>query len=421
MAKKYPALVRRNILFQSLDSGIFMAGVVFFNQMTIMVVFIQQLFDSPIIVSLVPALFMIGYNIPGLFTTGIAERSAFRKKFIATGGFIQRMFVLCMALSVFLLPVIGPRATAVVVLFFYLGFSFMGGVYNPAWIDFCAKTIPVDRRARTNAWRSFIGGAGGIAAPLLIDYLLRNFSFPGNYQLTIFFGFLLLFLSFSAFLSIQETEPSPPVARKSLRNFLRSLREVLKKDRNFVRFLVTQVLLSVSESGAALYAYFARKYLAVGTDAIVLYTFLYNLSFLLSGFALGYIGDKLGNLNVLRIGAFGSFLGLLLVILFPQPFTVAVVFFIVGINFNARLNSFQVFITEFGDDQSRIRYSALATSLSAASFGLMPLLGGIMLDVFHLDFMVLFVVGAVCALLAFFSFVFFVKDPRTYKAPTYDA
>ena len=103
MVQNNKSLVRRNIFFQSLDSGIFMSGIVFFNQMTIMIVFIQQLFDSALIVSLVPALFMIGYNIPGLFTTGFAERAAFRKKFIALGGFIQRMFVLCMVLSVFLI------------------------------------------------------------------------------------------------------------------------------------------------------------------------------------------------------------------------------------------------------------------------------------------------------------------------------
>ncbi|MBN2352454.1 MAG: MFS transporter [Spirochaetales bacterium] len=421
MAQNNGNLVRRNIFFQSLDSGIFMSGIVFFNQMTIMIVFIQQLYDSALIVSLVPALFMIGYNIPGLFTTGFAERSAFRKKFIALGGFIQRLFVLCMVLSVFLLPFVGPRATALIVLFFYLGFSFMGGVYNPAWIDFCAKTIPVNYRARTNAARSLIGGLGGIAAPLLIDYLLNNFSFPGNYQLTIFCGFLLLFLSFSAFLMIRETEPSPPVAHKSFGKFLRSLGEVLKKDRNFVRFLLTQILLSVSECGAAFYAFFATKYLFVRTAWVVWYTLWYNVGFGLSGIALGFIGDKLGNLNVLRIGAFGCFLGLLLVILFPNPATISIVFIIVGINYNARLNSFQVFITEFGDDQSRIRYSALATSIGASAFGLMPLVGGILLDVFHVDFVALFVVGAVCALLAFVSYLFFVKDPRSYKAPVHNA
>jgi MFS family permease len=324
-------------------------------------------------------------------------------------------------LSVFLLPAVGPRATALIVLFFYFGFSAMGGVYNPAWLDFCAKTIPVGYRARTNAFRSAIAGVGGIAAPLLIDYLLRNFPFPGNYQLTILFGFLLLFLSFSAFLSIRETEPSPPVPRKSLGAFLKSLGVVLKRDRNFVRFLVTQVVLSVSECGAALYSYYASKDLSAGTDAIVLYTFLYNLGFLLSGFALGYIGDKFGNLNVLRIGALGCFAGLVLVVLFPQTLTVAVVYFIVGINFNARLNSFQVIITEFGDGRSRIRYSTLATAIGGASFGLMPLVGGVLLDVCGVSFTALFVVGAAFSLAAFFSFLFVVKDPRRHPSPALDA
>jgi MFS family permease len=131
---------------------------------------------------------------------------------------------------------------------------------------------------------------------------------------------------------------------------------------------------------------------------------------------IGFIGDKFGNLQVLRIGAFGTFLALVLAIVFPTPFTLYIIFLLVGINFNARLNSFQVFITEFGDEKSRIRYFTLATAIGAASFGLMPLVGGILLETFKVSFSVLFVIGAVCAFLAFLSYLFIVKDPRNISS-----
>ncbi len=322
------------------------------------------------------------------------------------------MFVLCMVFSLFLLEPLGPQATALLVLFCYCGFAVMGGVYNPAWIDFCAKTIPVNYRARTNSFRAVIAGAGGIAAPLLITFLLKEFSFPFNYQLTVFSGFILLFISFGAFLAIREVDPSPPVRNKDLRAYFGSLRSVLRNDPNFVRFLLTQVLLSVSECGAAFYTYYAISRFGVGEGTVVLYTLVYNLSFLGFGFVIGFIGDKFGNLQILRIGAGGSFLALLLAVVFPSPFILFVIFVLVGINFNARLNSFQVFITEFGDEKSRIRYSTLATAIGAASFGLMPLIGGILLETFKVSFTALFAVGAVFALLAFLSFTFIVKDPR---------
>ena len=406
------SLDRRNIFFQSADSGVFMSGLVFFHQMTILVAFIQKLFDSAIVVSLVPAILFIGYNLPGLFTTRLAERRPFRKPFIVVFGFIQRMCILGLVLSIFLLDRLGPHLTAVLVLICYSGFAFMGGVYNPAWIDFCAKTIPLNFRARTNAFRSLIAGVGGILAPLLISVLLTGFAFPFNYQATIFIGFVLLFVSFTSFLMIKEQNPSPPVRLKRFGEYMASLNKVLKSDANFARFLLSQVLLSVSECGAALYTYYAISRFGVGDEAVVLYTLFYNLSFLVSGFILGFIGDKFGNLQVLRIGALGSFLALLLAIIFPSPVILFVIFALVGININARLNSFQVFITEFGDDKNRIRYSSLATAIGAASFGLMPLLGGILRETFQVSFAALFIIGAVFALLAFLSFVFLVKDPR---------
>jgi Na+/melibiose symporter-like transporter len=300
----------------------------------------------------------------------------------------------------------------VFILLFYFGFAASGGLYSPAWIDFCAKTIPVTYRARTNAFRIMIAGAGGIVAPVLIIFFLRRFSFPLNYQLNILVGFILLFVSYGCFLMIRETTPSPLVRIKSLRSYFGSLLTVLRGNRNFVFFLITQVMLSVSECGAAFFTYYAIRQFSVGESTVVLYTLLLNLSYLGFGFVLGFLGDKLGNLQVLRIGALGTFLALVLVIVFPMPFTIYVVFVLVGINFNARLNSFQVFVTEFGDEKSRIRYTTLATAIGAASFGLMPLLGGILRETAGVSFQALFVVGAVFAFLAFLSFMFIVKDPR---------
>ena len=73
--------IKRNILFQSLDSGVFMMGQVFFHQMTIMVAFIKYLYNSPLLVGLLPFCLSFGFNLPGLFTTRIAEKYPIRKKF----------------------------------------------------------------------------------------------------------------------------------------------------------------------------------------------------------------------------------------------------------------------------------------------------------------------------------------------------
>ncbi|MBN1799773.1 MAG: MFS transporter [Spirochaetales bacterium] len=408
-------LIRRNILFQSLDSGIFMMAMVFFHQMTIMVAFVKQLYDSPLIISLIPALLLIGFNLPGLVTTRLAERHVLRKKFITVFGFIQRLSILFMALSTFLLEPFGPNVTVAFVLFFYFSFSFFGGIGTPAWLDFSAKTIPVRYRARTNSLRAVIAGAGGIVLPLLINYFLTAFEFPQNYRLNFLSGFLVLSVSFVFFLFIKEAEASPAVRRKTFKQYLSSLVKILKRDKNFVRFLGTQAVLSVSECGAAFFTFYAIDLLKIGESTVVFYTFLLNLSFPIFGIILGFIGDKAGNLRVLQIGAFTTLAALVLIIFWPTHFIFYVIFILVGITVNARLNSFQVFITEFGDEKDRIRYSALSTTISATLFGLTPLAGGILLSSKLIDFNTLFIIGAVFAGLALFCFLFVVKDPRFSK------
>jgi len=297
-------------------------------------------------------------------------------------------------------------------LFFYFGFAFFGGVGTPAWLDFSAKTIPVTFRARTNALRALIAGTGGIFFPLLIDYFLSSYDFPGNYRLSFFSGFFFLSVSFVCFLLIRETTVSPVVPRKPFTHYFSSLLVILRRDKNFVRFLGTQIVLSISECGAAFFTYYALERLGINDSTVVFYTFLLNLSFLGSGLLLGFIGDKAGNLRVLQIGAATTLLSVALALFWPTNFTFFIIFLLVGVTTNARLNASQVFITEFGDEKDRIRYSAISTTVSATLFGVMPLAGGIILSAGLLDYNGLFAIGILSAVVSLCGFLFMVKDPR---------
>jgi MFS family permease len=405
-------LIKRNILFQSLDSGIFMMGMIFFHQLTIMVVFVKHLYNSPLLIGLIPALLVIGFNLPGLFATKMAERHSIRKNFVAICGFIQRLCVLLMALSTFLLEPMGTYFTIALVLFFYFGFAFSGGMSNPAWLDFSAKTIPVQYRARTNSLRALIAGGGGILLPLLINYFLSAYKFPENYRLNFLSGFFLLSMSFVFFLFIKEVGASPVSTHKSFKQYLGSLREILKRDKNFVRFICTQAVLSISECGSAFFTLYALDLLKIDDSTVVFYTFLLNLSFSVFGIVLGFIGDKAGNLKVLQIGAFTTLLALGLVIFWPTHFGFYLIFIMVGITTYAKLNSLQVFITEFGNARDRIRYGALFTTISATLFGLTPLAGGILLSIGLVSFNLLFTIAAFSSAAALLLFLFVIKDPR---------
>jgi len=417
MIKKLSPLDKRNITLQILDPGFFMTGLVFFHQMTIMVALIKKLHDSPLLIGMIPGLLLVGYNLPGIFFSRIAERFPIRKKFIGFIGFFQRLFILGMGLSLSLLPKIGSYPTAILVLSLYLGFSFMGGMYSPAWLDFCAKTIPLNYRARTNAFRSILAGIGGILAPLLITGYFTNNPFPMDYQKSIVTGFVFLLISFSAFISIKEVNPSPAVRKKNTRDYFRSLGKVLKEDRNFTRYLVSAGVLSLSECGAGFFVYFGLDRFALQDSDIVTLTLLFNISILGSGFLLGYLGDKWGNLRVIQIGALGYIVTLAGILFFPTPLTLKIVFLFMGMINNARLNCFQVLITEFGNDKNRIRYTTLGNAIAVVSFGVSPFIGGVLLDKFHISFTALFGFSLLASIAGFLLLWRWVKDPRFTQAP----
>jgi MFS family permease len=403
---------RSNILYHTIDNGLYTAGIVCFNQVTIMVAFVKKLYDSPLIIGLIPALLLVGFNFPGLITTHLAQRYKIRKKFVIIFTFLQRVFLLFMALSVFLFLPIGPIFTMVFVLIFYFGFAFSGGISAPAWLDFNAKTIPIKYRARTQSYRMVIAGIGGIFLPVLIHYFLTTFEFPFNYQLCFFTGFALTAVSYIFFMLIKETDESPVLPDKPFKDYLISLWKIIQNDKNYVRYLIAQACLSVSECGPAFFTYYAIKYLNIGDETVVIYMFLLNISMVFLGLLLGHIGDKFGNLRVIQIGAFVSFIVLLLVIFWPTHIVFYIAFFLSGISISAKRNSFLVLILEFGNDENRIRYSALTATLTTSLFGIMPFIGGIILSNGIIDFRGLFVIAAVFSIIALILFLFTVKIHR---------
>ena len=402
-----------NVFFNSIEGALFLSGMVFFHQNTILIAFIKKTFDSPVLVALIPALLTTGINLPGILTTRIAEQYPYRKKFILIFGFIQRMAILLMALSTLLFVPTGAKAMTGFVLLFYFCFAFSGGVSFPAWIDFYAKTVPLRFRARTTAIRNALSGVAGILLPLWIAVILARESYPANYRQIFLLGFCFLLLSYICFCQIREEKASPLSVRQNYHRFLQSLLGLLRQNKNFRRFLTARLIWCVTACGPAFYTAYAIDLLRVPDSTVALYTFFLNISIAVSGMILGYIGDKFGNLKIQWIGAISSTLELLLVIFFPSDLVFKIVFLLYGISYSANSNAMQVLTTEFGTDRDRIRYSTISGFLSGTTYGLIPVLAGVLLSLNIITLPVLFMFCAGCSLLALGLYIFTVKDPRS--------
>jgi MFS family permease len=288
-----------------------------------------------------------------------------------------------------------------------------GGIGTPAWLDMVAKTLPVSHRARTFALRIFFGSVSGIFFPLIISYIFSVFMFPENYRISFFFGFIFVFLSYIALAFVKEEKESPIPEKIPFLRYMSSLFSSLKNNPNFTNFLITRSIFSVTTWGAAFYTAYALDTIpGITEQTVVLYTLFLNCSKAGSSLILGYLGDRFGNLLVLKINTMITTTTLILAVFFPSYFLFFVIFILLGMTLTANLNIAQVFITEFGDDRDRIMYSTINMVITGTISGLIPVVGGLILWLRLLDYRGLFCIAILCGIISLCYSIFILKDPR---------
>lgn len=390
-----------------------MGGMVFFEVSTILVVFIKQINSSPIAIGLIPFLMAIGYNIPGFFSTIYAKRFKQRKQFIMITALIQRLSLLLLVLSTFFINLLHPIVAVTFVLFSFFLFCFSGGIGIPAWLDMVAKTIPVTYRARTFALRIFFASIAGIFFPIFISFILLKNTFPGNYRISFFLGFIFIFLSYVSLLFIKEERDSPIHEKQALKVYFLSLFRIIKDNPNFKRFIITRLVFSVTSWGTAFYTAYALDTIPSVTEyTVALYTLFLNISKGGSSLIFGYLGDRYGNLLVQQLSAAFSTCALILAVLFPSYSVFFIIFIFFGMIVSANLNAGQVLITEFGDDKDRIIFTTISSALIGMAAGFIPLIGGFLLSFKVIGYKGLFTISAFFGAASFLLYLFYVKDPR---------
>jgi MFS family permease len=109
-----------------------------------------------------------------------------------------------------------------------------------------AKIIPVEKRGRFFGITNFVGNGTGILGALAVPFVLEKFTFPLGYVFSFAVTAALIFLSW-VFLALTR-EPAVYSSKPSVSqlDYLRSLPEILRRDRNFRMYLLSQIIFSLS-------------------------------------------------------------------------------------------------------------------------------------------------------------------------------
>jgi len=406
---------RWNFLVNTMDGASWGFGMSFFSSTIILPLFVSHFTNSPLTIGLISFLGWGGLFLPQLFTANAVERAP-RKKFfpVTLGFFLERLPILLLAPAVYFLAIRQPILTLVIFFVLYTWQNIGAGVILVGWQDMIAKIIPVEQRGRFFGIANFIGNGTGILGALAVPFILEKFTFPLGYVFTFGVAGGMFLLSW-VFLSLTR-EPAvysskPPVSQQ---DYLRSLPEVLRKDRNFRMYLLAQIIFSLSGMATGfLVVYSAQTWDlpdAVASGFMVTLQIGLTLAFLFFGF----LSDRKGHKLNLEICMVLSVLLLVLAIIAPSPWWFFPIFFLRGaVNAGTFVSGISI-IYEFTEAENRPTYIGLANTIPGIVVSVAPLIGGWLAGA--VSYRAMFILSAVIGAASWVLLRFAVREPRKMRS-----
>ena len=411
---------RWNFTVNALDGASFWFGMSFISYTIILPLYISHFTTNPILIGLIPLFATSGYLLPQILTANAVERAP-RKKFfpVTVGFFLERLPIILLAPAAYFWAVDRPVWALAAFFILYAWHTFGAGLIVVGWQDLIAKIIPVDRRGRFFGITNFLGNGAGILGALAVPFILNKFTFPLGYVISFAIAAVLIFISW-IFLALTR-EPAvesnkPPVSQM---DYLRSLPDVLRKDRNFRMYLLSQIVFSLSGMATGFLTVYAVKTWDMPDAQAGGFTIALQLGLTLSNLFFGFLADRKGHKLSLEISLIFSVLLLILAILAPNPWWFFVIFFLRGaVNAGTFISCISI-VYEFTDAENRPTYIGLANTIPGIAAAIAPLMGGWL--AVAISYRAMFILATVIGVLGWAVLRFGVRDPRHMTPQSLDA
>ncbi len=402
---------RWNFSVNLLDISFIMLGLNLVSRETVLPLLVSKLTSSPVAIGLVPAIYSLGIYLPQLLGASVAEAMLRKKPFLMLiGGLGERVPYLFVGLAVLLLAESAPTAAlaAVALLFGISGAS--AGFATPAWFDMIAKVIPLRRRGLFTGLSFGLGALMGVAGAVMIGLILDRWPYPQNFALLFALAFGAMAISWVGLaLNREPANPSVHVSA-TLAGYLRRLPSILRKDRNFTRYIgAMAVARAGTMAGGFFLVYGVDRFQLDGAQVGLLTGVLIGCQALFNPLW-GMLGDRRGHKLVLVGGALALALAAATVWLAPAWPWLVVAFTLLGAFLSADTASFLNIIMEFCAAEDRPTYIGLTNTLLSPVTALAPLIGGWLAA--QLGYPPMFALAALLACLGAGLLAGWVQEPR---------
>ena len=410
------ANLRHNLAALGADYALFVVGLAFASQSTILPAFAAYLGASNVAIGAIPAVMTLGWFLPSLFAAGHTETLAQKLPFVLRYTVWERVPFAVLALAAFFLADLSPALALGLMLLMLLVTTGVGGVLMPAWMDVIARAIPVTLRGRFFAFANLAASAGGLAGSVATASILAAVPAPASYGVCFVFAAVCMALSYGALVVVREPAAGASAPAVPLREYLSRIPALLGRDRNLAWFLAARAFAVVGSIGGGFYTVYALGTWGAPAAQVGVFTTLLFVGQMVGNAVLGWLADRRGHRLVIMLGLGATFAGNLVAVAAPTLGAFGVVFVMMGIQIAAmnvsNLNVMLEFAPVPGEQPT---YIGLGTTLLAPiAFGA-PLAAGLLADAF--GFTAVFVVAAVAVGVALGLLLARVRDPRGVVAP----
>jgi len=374
---------KRNFAANFFDYVFYDLGMSFAAPNTVLVAFVSEIIKSNLAISLLSFLWAVGWFLPPLFSAHYVEKLEWRKNFvllISSWEVIPWLFLSISSLFSSSMPVF---MTLMLIFLFYGLSNFAGGISYPAWLDVLGKVIPQNKRGFFLGLSTFCGGLLSIIGGIVLGFLLETYPFPKNYSICFFIAFIFFAISLTSF-SFTKEPPSLKVRQDGMfKTYLSDLFSILKIDRNFRFFIISNMFLCFQNVTITFLMAFAVQTFELSGTSIGIFTSLYLGSNTITNLLWGFIGDRWGHLHVARLGVVGIMITSLLAAYTRSPFILYLLFVMAGTGSAAIIFSNMNLLFELSKEERRPSYVALFTVFQVPFTVLSALMGGIIADFFN--------------------------------------
>lgn len=415
----------RNFAGHFMHGMLGMTGFRLFNAPTFLPAYLHQISGgSALAVGLGQFLQQIGGFISPIIGAAQIEH---RKRVLPVSmlmGTMMRLGILGISLAGWFLTG-NPQALLVTTLIFLFLMGFFQGAQGVAFQLLLAKVIPIQRRGTLQALRNVIGGI--VAAGLSWwagRFLIQKNVFGNGYATTFFLAVILTSAGLTA-LALLMREPEPPTVRPKAGVWerLKESPALIAEDRNFMFFMIAQLLSTAGRVAAPFYILSAGRAITLDGKTLGAMSLAFLGADTATNFGWGFTGDKLG----FRATFIGSLLlwiaATALLIAAPHlptehlgPITIGgiawvfLAFFGLGAAQSGQMMSSSTMVLEFGTREDMAMRLALTQTAQGLTFAVGPLLGSLLVTLMGYDPLFMVSIGFLTSGLLILTFM--VKEPR---------